>query len=247
MSVWQNGVPPPGRLSGAAGWWHPAAYFKQRSAEDKLIAGKRSLRDWGCYNPPRGKTLGEDHSRVAGLLRQWSGGDPAALDELVPIVYQELRRLAHYHLRRERDGHTLQTTALVHEVYLRLCAQDEPRWEDRAHFFAVSARMMRRILVDYSRRHGAEKRGSGAIHLRLDDALRIPVAEGSDLLALDGALEELAAFDARKCQVVEMRFFTGLPAKEIAAALKTTEATVRRDWNIAKAWLYRYLEGHPKE
>jgi RNA polymerase sigma factor (TIGR02999 family) len=101
-------------------------------------------------------------------------GDPAALEQLVPIVYQELRRLAHYHLRRERDGHTLQTTALVHEVYLRLCGQDEPRWEDRAHFFAVSARMMRRILVDYSRRRGAEKRGPGAIHLRLDDALSIP-------------------------------------------------------------------------
>jgi RNA polymerase sigma factor (TIGR02999 family) len=188
--------------------------------------------------------LDENPSQVAGLLRQWSGGDAAALEQLVPIVYQELRRLAHYHLRRERDGHTLQTTALVHEVYLRLCGQDEPRWEDRAHFFAVSARMMRRILVDYSRRRGAGKRGPGAIHLRLDDALSIPVAEPSDLLALDGALEELAAFDARKCQVVEMRFFAGLQAKEIAAALKTTEATVRRDWNIAKAWLFRYLEGH---
>jgi RNA polymerase sigma factor (TIGR02999 family) len=189
--------------------------------------------------------LAEEHSRVALLLRQWSGGDAAALEELVPIVYQELRRLAHYHLRQERDGHTLQTTALVHEVYLRLCGQEEPRWEDRSHFFSVSARMMRRILVDYARRRGAEKRGSGAIHLRLDDALQIPIAEPSALLALDGALEELAAFDARKCQVVEMRFFAGLPAKEIAVALKTTEATVRRDWNIAKAWLFRYLEGHP--
>ena len=189
--------------------------------------------------------MGDDHSRVAGLLRQWSGGDPAALEELVPIVYQELRRLAHYHLRQERDGHTLQTTALVHEVCLRLCGQDELRLEDRAHFFAVSARMMRRILVDYSRRRGAEKRGSGAIHVRLDDALHIPMAEPSSLLALDGALDELAAFDARKCQVVEMRFFAGLPAKEIAVALKTTESTVRRDWNIAKAWLFRYLEGHP--
>lgn len=189
--------------------------------------------------------MAEEHSRVALLLRQWSGGDAAALEELVPIVYQELRRLAHYHLRQERDGHTLQTTALVHEVYLRLCGQEEPRWEDRSHFFSVSARMMRRILVDYARRRGAEKRGSGAIHLRLDDALQIPIAEPSALLALDGALEELAAFDARKCQVVEMRFFAGLPAKEIAVALKTTEATVRRDWNIAKAWLFRYLEGHP--
>lgn len=190
--------------------------------------------------------MGEDNSRVAGLLRQWNSGDPAALEQLAPIVYQELRRLAHYHLQREREGHTLQTTALVHEVYLRLCGQDEPRWEDRAHFFAVSARMMRRILVDYSRRRGAEKRGPGAIHLRLEDALQIPVAEPSDLLALDSALEELEAFDARKCQVVEMRFFAGLPAREIAVALKTTEATVRRDWIIAKAWLFRYLEGHHK-
>ena len=190
--------------------------------------------------------MGEDQSRVAGLLRRWSSGDPAALEALVPIVYQELRRLAHYHLRRERDGHTLQTTALVHEVYLRLCGQDETKWEDRAHFFAASARMMRRILVDYSRRRGAEKRGSGAIHLRLDDALHIPIAAPSDLLALDGALEELAVFDARKCQVVEMRFFAGLRAKEIAVALNTTEATVRRDWNIAKAWLFRFLEGQLK-
>jgi len=188
--------------------------------------------------------MGEPSSRVSSLLHQWSGGDAQALEQLVPIVYQELRRLAHYHLRRERGGHTLQTTALVHEVYLRLCGQEEPRWVDRAHFFAVSGRLMRRILVDYSRRRGAEKRGPGAIHLRLDDALSIPVAEPSDLLELDRALEQLAAFDARKCQVVEMRFFAGLHAKEIAIALKTSEATVRRDWIIAKAWLFRHLEGH---
>ena len=186
-----------------------------------------------------------EESRVGGLLQQWSDGDPAALEQIVPIVYQELRRLAHYHLRRERDGHTLQTTALVHEVYLKLCGQEQLLLNDRAHFFAVSARMMRRILVDYSRRRGAEKRRPDSIHLRLDDALRIPVADPSSLLALDSALQELAAFDTRKCQVVEMRFFAGLPAKEIAAALQTTEATVRRDWTIAKAWLFRYLQGHP--
>ena len=184
-----------------------------------------------------------DRSRVTSLLRQWSGGDSSARDELVPLVYQELRRLAHYHLRRERDGHTLQTTALVHEVYLRLCSQDDPQWQDRAHFFAVSARMMRRILVDYSRRHGAEKRGAEAVHLGLDEALTVPLKQPFDLVALDGALEQLAAFDARKCQVVEMRFFVGLAAKEIATVLKTSEATVRRDWIIAKAWLFRHLEG----
>ena len=187
--------------------------------------------------------MGEPHSRVTSLLRQWSGGDAGALDQLVPIVYSELGRLAHYHLGRERDGHTLQTTAVVHEVYLRLCSQDKPQWEDRAHFFAVAARMMRRILVDYSRRRGAQKRGPAALHVPLDDALTIPVQDQFDLIALDSALEGLAAFDARKCQVVEMRFFAGLAAKEIAVVLKTTEATVRRDWIIAKAWLYRYLEG----
>jgi RNA polymerase sigma factor (TIGR02999 family) len=183
-------------------------------------------------------------SRVTSLLRQWNGGDPRALEELVPIVYKELRRLSHYHLRRERGGHTLQTTALVHEVYLRLCNQDEPQWEDRAHFFAIASRIMRRILVDYSRRRGAEKRQPpGGIQPSFDDALSIPVQEQFDLLALDDALDRLAAFDDRKCKVVEMRFFAGLPAKEIAVVLKTTEATVRRDWIIAKAWLFRYLQG----
>jgi len=188
--------------------------------------------------------MGTAHSHVSTLLRQWSGGNANAREELVPIVYHELRRLAHYHLRRERDGHTLQTTALVHEVYVRLCGQDELQWENRAHFFAVAARMMRRILVDYARRRGAEKRGGEAVRLPLDDAMGLPASDRFDLLAVDGALDELAAFDARKCQVVEMRFFAGLKAKEIAAVLKTTEATVRRDWNIAKAWLFRYLEEH---
>lgn len=182
-------------------------------------------------------------SRVNNLLRRWSSGDAKAREELVPIIYQELRRLAHYHLRRERSGHTLQTTALVHEVYLRFCSQDDPQWEDRAHFFAVAARMMRRILVDYSRRRGAEKRGGEAMQVGLDEALTIPLKQPFDLLALDDALERLAAFDARKCQVVEMRFFVGLAAKEIALVLKTSEATVRRDWVIAKAWLFRQLEG----
>jgi RNA polymerase sigma-70 factor (ECF subfamily) len=191
-----------------------------------------------------GREMGEPHSQVSGLLRRWSSGDDRALERLVPIVYEELRRLAHYHLRRERDGHTLQTTALVHEVYLRLCRQDQPpQWEDRAHFFAVAARMMRRILVDYARSHSAEKRGGDVHREPMEHALTIPVQAECDLVSLDGALEELAAFDPRKCQVVEMRFFTGLPAKEIAAVLHTSEATVRRDWMIAKAWLYRYLEG----
>jgi RNA polymerase sigma factor (TIGR02999 family) len=187
--------------------------------------------------------MGKPDSRVTSLLRQWNGGDPRALEQLVPIVYQELRRLSHYHLRRERDGHTLQTTALVHEVYLRLCSEDKLQWEDRAHFFAVASRVMRWILVDYSRRRGAEKRRVPGAKASLDDVLNIPVQEQFDLIALDDALEKLAVFDDRKCKVVEMRFFAGLPAKEIAVVLKTTEATVRRDWVIAKAWLFRYLQG----
>ena len=186
--------------------------------------------------------MGLQSGEITSLLRKWGGGDANARDRLVPLLYQELRRLAHYHLRRERDGHTLQTTALVHEVYLRLCAHHDPEWQDRAHFFAVAARIMRQILVDYSRRRGAEKRGGQAVIVSLDEALAIPLAKPVDLVALDGALEELAAFDARKCQVVEMRFFVGLEAKEIAKVLQTSEATVRRDWLLAKAWLYRRLE-----
>jgi RNA polymerase sigma factor (TIGR02999 family) len=181
-------------------------------------------------------------SGVTALLRQWSGGDPAARDDLVPLVYPELRRLAHYHLKREREGHTLQTTALVHEVYLRLAGQNAPRWEDRAHFFAVAARMMRRILVDYSRRRHAEKRDVEMVPLELEEAMTIALKQPDQLVSLDAALEELASFDARKCQVVEMRFFVGLGAREIAAVLKTSEATVRRDWTIAKAWLFRRLQ-----
>jgi RNA polymerase sigma factor (TIGR02999 family) len=161
-----------------------------------------------------------------------------------PSFYQELRRLAHYHLDRERGGNSLQSTALVHEVYLRLCGQEELRWQDRAHFFAVAARMMRRILVDCARRKYADKRGGSVILVGLEDAHEIPIEQGgrTDFMAVDEALEQLQAFGPRKCQVVEMRFFAGLSAKEIAAVLGTTEATVRRDWTIARAWLFRYLE-----
>ena len=185
----------------------------------------------------------EPRGQITELLQQWGGGDSQARESLIPMVYQELRRLAQYHLQRERDGHTLQGTALVHEVYLRMCGQDDPQWEGRAHFFGVATRMMRRILVDHARRHGADKRGGDAVHTPLDDARMLPMQPGVDLAALDDALEELARFDQRKCQVVEMRFFGGLSAKEIACVLQTTEATIRRDWIVAKSWLFRYLEG----
>ncbi|MGC2657206.1 MAG: ECF-type sigma factor [Bryobacteraceae bacterium] len=191
----------------------------------------------------RKATLGQHSSEVTSLLRLWSGGDSRAQDELVPLIYQELRRVAHYHLRRERKEHTLQTTALVHEVYLRLCSQSDLRWEDRARFFAVASSMMRHILVDYSRRRAAEKRGVDPLRLGLDEALHFPLKQPFDLVLLDRALEQLTAFDSRKCQVMEMRFFVGLSAKEIALVLKTSEATIRRDWTIAKAWLFRNLDG----
>lgn len=189
----------------------------------------------------------EKGSQVTSLLRQWNAGDSRAFEQLVPIVYNELRRLSHYHLGGERNNHSLETTALVHEVYLKLCGKGEAHWEDRSHFFAVASQIMRRILVDYARRRGAEKRRVPPGAVSLDEKLCVPVQKQFDLVALDVALNRLAAFDARKCKVVEMRFFAGLRAKEIAVVLKTTEATVRRDWVIAKAWLSRYLKGQTVE
>jgi RNA polymerase sigma factor (TIGR02999 family) len=182
-------------------------------------------------------------SQVTELLRRWSNGDQEALDSLVPLVYQDLRRLANYYLQREPQAQTLQSTALVHEVYLRMCKQQGPQWEGRAHFFAVAAKMIRRILVDHARRKSAGKRGGKFQPNELEAALTLPVPASLDLLALDESLQELDKFDTRKCRVVEMRFFGGLEAKDIAKVLGTTEATVRRDWKIARAWLYRRLQG----
>ena len=182
-------------------------------------------------------------SQVTELLRRWSRGDQEALNALVPLVYEDLRRLANYYLERESNAQTLQCTALVHEVYLRMCKQDNPQWEGRAHFFAVAAKMIRRILVDHARRKFAGKRGGRFQPGQLNNSLSLPVPASLDLLALDESLEELNKFDARKCRVVEMKFFGGLEAKDIANVLGTTEATVRRDWQIAKAWLYRHLQG----
>ena len=182
-------------------------------------------------------------SQVTELLRRWSSGDQEALNSLVPLVYEDLRRLANYYLQRENSAQTLQSTALVHEVYLRMCKQEDPQWEGRAHFFAVAAKMIRRILVDHARRKFAGKRGGRLQPQQLDEALTLPVPASLDLLALEECLEELNKFDARKCRVVEMRFFGGLDAKDIATVLGTTEATTRRDWKIALAWLYRRLKG----
>src|SRR5271156_6545480 len=177
---------------------------------------------------------------VSILLRAWSDGEQSALDQLTPVVYAELRRLAHRQMGHERAGHSLQTTALVNEAYLRLVDCNRMRWVDRAHFFAVSAQLMRRILVDTARRHN-QKRGAGLEHISLQlTDIGVP-GRDSDLLALDDALNELAVFDERKAQVVELRFFGGLSVEETAAVLKISAITVMRDWNSAKAWLYREL------
>ncbi|HYL84909.1 MAG TPA: ECF-type sigma factor [Candidatus Angelobacter sp.] len=187
--------------------------------------------------------MGTTPSQVTELLRRWSQGDEGALDALVPIVYEDLRRLANYYLQQESHAQTLQSTALVHEVYLRMCRQQDPQWEGRAHFFAVAAKMIRRILVDHARRKFAGKRGGKMQPNQLEEALTLPVSSNIDLVALDESLQELDRLDSRKCRVVEMRFFAGLEAKDIATVLNTTEATVRRDWKIARAWLYRRLQG----
>jgi RNA polymerase sigma factor (TIGR02999 family) len=183
-----------------------------------------------------------DTQEMSRLLRAWSEGDQSALDGLAPIVYQELRRLAHHYMDRERPGHTLQTTALVNEAYMRLVDYKRMQWQDRAHFFAVSAQVMRRILVDHARAHNL-KRGRGMQHVTLDDVAIIDNDRTGDLVALDDALNALMRLDPRKVRIIEMRFFGGLTAEETAEVLKVSPATVRRDWSIARLWLYRELGG----
>ena len=184
--------------------------------------------------PPRGE--------VSRLLRAWGDGDRGALDRLTPIVYEELRRLARLYMKRERPGHSLQATALVNEAYMRLVDYKGMRWQNRAHFFAVSAQLMRRILVDHARRHNL-KRGGGVQHVSLDETAVVDGDRAADLVALDDAMDAMARLDARKVQVVEMRFFGGLSVEETAEVLKVSPVTVMRDWSTAKAWLYRELAG----
>jgi RNA polymerase sigma factor (TIGR02999 family) len=181
-------------------------------------------------------------NEISGLLRAWSDGDQSALKGLSAIVYEELRRLAHHYMQRERPGHTLQTTALVNEAYVRLVDYKRMQWQDRAHFFAVAAQVMRRILVDHARSHNM-KRGAGVPHVALDEAAVVRSDRTGDLLALDDAMNALARVDPRKVQIIEMRFFGGLSVEETAEVLKVSPATVRRDWSIAKLWLYRELGG----
>ncbi len=186
----------------------------------------------------------EDNSQqITQLLKQWSDGDAEVLDDLMPLVYVELRRQASGYLRRERSNHTLQPTALINEVYLKLIDQRDVKWQNRAHFFAIAAQAMRRILVDYARERKREKRGGAAENLPLDEALTIVSQEKSvDLVALDEALNKLAKFDERQAKVVELRYFSGLSIDETAEVLNVSNVTIRRDWNMAKAWLHQEIK-----
>lgn len=185
---------------------------------------------------------------VTRLLHAWAGGDEQALELLMPLVYDELHHLARLYMAGERPGQTLQTTALVHEVYLRLVDVKHVNWNDRAHFYALCARLMRRILIDFARSRSYQKRGGGTIQVELNEALTVSAIPGDEVLAIDDALKRLAIVDARKSQVVELRFFGGLTVEEAAAALKISPETVMRDWRMAKAWLLRELRhGGPHE
>ena len=178
---------------------------------------------------------------VSRLLARWQDGDEAALQELVPIVHEELRRLARRQMAGERPGHTLQPTALVNEAYLRLVNLKQMQWQDRAHFFAMAARLMRRILVDFARSRGYQKRGGGAQQVSFIGALDVAEAQPTDVVALEDALEALAHVDERKSRVVELRFFGGLSVEETAEVLSVSRETVKRDWTFAKMWLLRHL------
>jgi RNA polymerase sigma factor (TIGR02999 family) len=180
---------------------------------------------------------------ITRLLVAWGEGDQSALAELTPLVYEELHRLAHHYMSGERDGHTLQTTALVNEAYVRLIDWKNVRWQNRAHFFAVSAQLMRRILVDFARSRDSNKRGAGARAVALDEAEFVADDKGTDMVAIDDALNALAKLDARQSRVVELRFFGGLSIEETAEVLQVSAATVRRDWSLARAWLRRELTG----
>ena len=190
---------------------------------------------------PSGKTGAATSEGITRLLNAWQQGDAGARDQVFVLVYKELRRRAAGQLRREREGHTLRPTALVHETYLRLMGQDRVEWQNRAQFFAIASETMRRVLVDHARERKAQKRAGGAVRVALEDDVATVEPREVDLIALDGALDALAAMDARQSRVVEMRFFGGLENEEIAEVLGVSRATVDRDWRFARTWLYRRL------
>src|SRR6266545_1557366 len=193
----------------------------------------------GGQIPAGTRRLGQHE--VTQLLADWSQGDRAALQKLTPLVYEELQRLAHHYMEGQRPDHTLQTTALVNEAYLRLADQTNPNWQSRAHFFAVSARAMRQILVSYARSNRAQKRGGGGARIELDEAAILSPEQSREIVDLHEALERLGTLDSRKARVVELKYFGGLNHDEIAEVMKTSIVTVRRDWAFAKAWLYKEL------
>ena len=187
---------------------------------------------------PDGKPLNEPASHeITKLLKDWSNGDSGALDKLIPLVYDELHRLAHQHMRRERAGHVLQTSALINEAYLRLVNQPDQKIENRAHFFGVAARLMRQILVDEARKRNSAKRGGDAIHVSLTKATNVAQEQAASVLALDDALKTLESIDGRQSEIVELRFFGGLSIEETAQVLKVSPGTVMKDWTFARAWL----------
>jgi len=192
----------------------------------------------------RGKSLLHDPlgNPVTQLLARWRGGDSDALQELMPLVYHELRRLAHSYIRRERADHTLQSTALVHEAYVRLTGSAPPQWENRAHFFGVAAHLMRQILVEHARSHKASRRGGGVAKMAIDDVLEPSKNTEVDIVALDDALNALARIDKQQSRIVELRFFSGLSIEETASLLTVSPSTVKRDWSMARLWLYRELD-----
>ena len=232
-----------------------ASYLVRRNSAGRTIRlrGAATFRRSVQYGlvlrvPPRGPGEPRDpnlplrsHEQVSLLLRAWTNGDEAALERLTPIIYEELRRLARHYMSRERSGHILQTTALANEAYLRLADCNRTNWQDRAHFFAVCAQMMRRILVDHARRNN-KKRGADHEHISLEAASVVSRRPSQDLVALDDALKSLSQFDARKAKVVELRFFGGLSVEETAEVLKVSSITVMRDWNTARTWLYREMK-----
>jgi RNA polymerase sigma factor (TIGR02999 family) len=219
----------------AAKNWHPQRiYFFREKKTDTLWTSR--------FTYTRRRPIMQP-TEVTQMLLAWSHGDEEALHKLVPVVYEELRRLARHYMSGERTGHTLQTTALVHEAYARLVDTPNVRWRDRAHFFAVCAQLMRRVLVDCSRSRGYLKRGGDLHRVPINDDVAISGGRGQDLLAIDQALTALASIDPRKSQVVELRFFGGMSVQETAEALKISPETVQRDWKLAKVWLLRELGG----
>ena len=216
--------------------------FGRRIQIDLTIRGKYPLFPLPTYLPGPGSYMRESPKDITQMLIDWSNGNREALDELLPVVYSELRRQAARYLRRERVGHTLQTTDLIHEAYLKLVDQRNVRWKNRAHFFGVAAQLMRRILVDHARSRGRAKRGGLGITLPLEEGLSISADKsGEDILALDEALTRLASIDARQCEIVEFRFFGGLSIEETSAMLGVSPTTVKDDLKMAKAWLRREL------